>query len=61
MISCALKEALLTTFSVRPNVTFEVDDIEERWTFSQKFDFIHSRMMTVSIADWPKFFVHAFE
>jgi hypothetical protein len=61
MISCSLKEAQLTTFSVPPNVTFEVDDIEEPWIFSRKFDFIHSRMMTASIEDWPKFFDQAFK
>ncbi|KAF4874674.1 Secondary metabolism regulator LAE1 [Colletotrichum siamense] len=37
---------------VPPNVKFEIDDIEEPWTFSRPFDFIHSRMMTSSIANW---------
>lgn len=46
---------------VPPNVTFEVDDIEEPWTFSHKFDFIHARMMTGSLADWPAFFKQSFE
>lgn len=49
------------TFSVPPNVTFQVDDVEDPWTFSEEFDFVHSRMMTGSIADWPKFFDQAFE
>ncbi|TVY16855.1 putative methyltransferase tdiE [Lachnellula arida] len=44
-----------------PNVTFEIDDIEEPWTFSQKFDFIHARMVTSALADVPKFFDQAFE
>ncbi|EQB54760.1 hypothetical protein CGLO_05365 [Colletotrichum gloeosporioides Cg-14] len=35
-----------------PNVKFEIDDIEEPWTFSQPFDYIHSRMMTSSLSDW---------
>ncbi|KAJ0367628.1 hypothetical protein COL26b_011231 [Colletotrichum chrysophilum] len=40
---------------VPSNVTFEVDDIEEPWTFSNGFDYIHSRMMTGSISDWDKY------
>ncbi|TLD15993.1 uncharacterized protein PgNI_01902 [Pyricularia grisea] len=39
---------------VPPNVTFYVDDIEAEWTFSQPFDFIYMRMLSASIADWPK-------
>jgi SAM-dependent methyltransferase len=48
---------------VPPNVSFQVDDMEEPWTFreSEKFDFIYVRMMTGSFADWPKFFRQAFE
>lgn len=46
---------------VPPNVSFEVDDVEEPWTFHPKFDLIHSRMMTGSFANWPKFFEQAFE
>lgn len=46
---------------VPPNLTFEIDDVEEPWTFSQKFDFIHARMMTGSVVDWPRFFEQAFE
>ncbi|GKT75608.1 LOW QUALITY PROTEIN: methyltransferase domain-containing protein [Colletotrichum tofieldiae] len=35
-----------------PNVQFEIDDLEEEWTYSQPFDYIHSRFMTSSIANW---------
>ncbi|OLN81082.1 Trans-aconitate 2-methyltransferase 12 [Colletotrichum chlorophyti] len=38
--------------SVPPNVKFEIDDLEEEWTYSQPFDYIHSRMMTGSVNDW---------
>jgi len=41
---------------VPPNLQFEIDDLEEEWTFKQPFDFIYSRFMTGSIADWPHFF-----
>lgn len=44
-----------------PNVRFEVDDIEATWTFSQKFDFIYSRMMMCSFDNYPRFFEQAFE
>ncbi|KAK1449799.1 hypothetical protein CMEL01_07135 [Colletotrichum melonis] len=43
------------TAFVPPNVKFEVDDIEEPWTYSQPFDYIHIRGMTSSISDWKKF------
>ena len=46
---------------VPPNLTFQVDDVEEEWTWSVKFDFIYSRMMTAGLADWPKFFERAYE
>ncbi|KAH0566179.1 hypothetical protein GP486_000432 [Trichoglossum hirsutum] len=38
---------------VPPNVHFEVDDVEERWMYNEPFDYIHSRTMAKSIADWP--------
>ncbi|KAI8310247.1 Secondary metabolism regulator LAE1 [Colletotrichum sp. SAR11_240] len=40
---------------VPPNVRFEVDDIEDEWTYSRPFDYIHSRVMTSSVADWPQY------
>ncbi|OHE94895.1 methyltransferase domain-containing protein [Colletotrichum orchidophilum] len=46
---------------VPPNVRFEIDDIEEPWTFSNLFDYIHSRMMKGSIRDWKKFLQRCFE
>ncbi|PVH79468.1 S-adenosyl-L-methionine-dependent methyltransferase [Cadophora sp. DSE1049] len=45
---------------VPPNLTFQVDDIEEEWTFTNKFDFIYSRMMTGSLMNWPKFFSQSY-
>jgi SAM-dependent methyltransferase len=46
---------------VPPNLTFQVDDVEEPWTYSVKFDFIYSRMMTAALADWPRFFQRAYD
>jgi len=45
---------------VPPNVQFEVDDIEEDWTFSAPFDLVHVRFMACSIANWPKLVNQAF-
>ncbi|EQB45302.1 hypothetical protein CGLO_15852 [Colletotrichum gloeosporioides Cg-14] len=41
--------------TVPPNVWFEVDDLDEDWNWSQPFDYIHSRFMNASIANWPAF------
>ena len=46
---------------VPPNLTFQVDDIEEPWTFSQQFDFIYSRMMIGSVADFPRLYQQCFD
>ncbi|KAF6837105.1 methyltransferase domain-containing protein [Colletotrichum plurivorum] len=46
---------------VPPNVTFEVDDVEDEWLFSRPFDFIHSRVMTSSINDWPLYLRRCYE
>lgn len=43
------------------NVMFQVDDVEEEWTYSQPFDYIHSRMMTSSLANWPEYFQRCFD
>ncbi|KAL5409983.1 hypothetical protein PMIN03_005677 [Paraphaeosphaeria minitans] len=39
---------------VPPNVKFEVDDLEEEWVYSTKFDYIHVRYLACSIRDWPR-------
>lgn len=48
---------------VPPNTNFQVDDLEEPWTFkeSEMFDFVYARMMTSSFADWPRFFEQALQ
>ncbi|KAF5494145.1 Secondary metabolism regulator LAE1 [Colletotrichum siamense] len=48
------------TTHVPPNAKFEIDDVEEPWTYSQPFDYIHVRGMTSSISDWKKFFGQCF-
>ncbi|OHW98545.1 methyltransferase domain-containing protein [Colletotrichum incanum] len=46
---------------VPPNVFFEIDDIDETWTYSQPFDYIHSRMMTSSISNWKDYIQKCFD
>ena len=46
---------------VPPNVKFEVDDAEERWTFPEKFDYVHVRYLAAAIVNWPKLMRQAFE
>ncbi|KAF1953810.1 S-adenosyl-L-methionine-dependent methyltransferase [Byssothecium circinans] len=46
---------------VPPNVKFEVDDIEDEWVYSSKFDFIHARYLACSIKDWPKLMKQSFD
>lgn len=46
---------------IPPNVRFEVDDIEEEWTYSKKFDFIHARYLMGAIKDWPKMIEKCFK
>ena len=37
--------------SVPPNCRFEVDDVEDEWTYSQKFDLIHGRALVTCFKD----------
>ncbi|OLN95936.1 Trans-aconitate 2-methyltransferase 8 [Colletotrichum chlorophyti] len=46
---------------IPPNVKFEIDDVEESWTWNQPFDYVHIRGMTSSISDWKKLFKQAFD
>ncbi|KAL0933876.1 methyltransferase domain-containing protein [Colletotrichum truncatum] len=44
-----------------PNVKFEIDDLEEPWTYSRPFDYIHSRMMNGSVGDWELYAQRCFD
>ncbi|KIW21355.1 hypothetical protein PV08_01935 [Exophiala spinifera] len=40
---------------VAPNCSFEIDDIEDSWTYrTDNFDFIHLRDPLYMVRDWPK-------
>lgn len=44
---------------VPPNCSFEIDDLEDEWTFKYPFDFIFIRSMIAK--SWPGIFAKAFE
>ncbi|KAF4454073.1 hypothetical protein F53441_3358 [Fusarium austroafricanum] len=46
---------------VPPNCTFEIDDAEKEWTWSQPFDYIFVRLLAGSIADWNTFTRRCFD
>ncbi|KAK2055732.1 S-adenosyl-L-methionine-dependent methyltransferase [Colletotrichum caudatum] len=46
---------------VPPNLIFEVDDVEEDWIYSRPFDYIHSRFMNGSLADWKAFIAKCYD
>ncbi|KAF7558837.1 hypothetical protein G7046_g5334 [Stylonectria norvegica] len=48
-------------YFVPTNLQFQVDDLEDEWNFRYKFDLVFARMLTGSIADWPKFMKQSFD
>ncbi|EEU36688.1 uncharacterized protein NECHADRAFT_72681 [Fusarium vanettenii 77-13-4] len=46
---------------VPPNVQFIVDDIDEEWSYSKPFDYIHSRMMNISVGNWKDYLRQIYE
>ncbi|TGZ77853.1 S-adenosyl-L-methionine-dependent methyltransferase [Ascodesmis nigricans] len=45
--------APIQTQWVYPNVEFELDDLDQEWTFEDEtFDYVYSRMVGTSIRDW---------
>ncbi|KAL7269872.1 hypothetical protein RUND412_007443 [Rhizina undulata] len=47
---------------VPPNVSFEVDDLEEIWTYKENsFDYIHLRNMAGYVYDWDKLYEQAYK
>ncbi|KIW26087.1 hypothetical protein, variant [Cladophialophora immunda] len=45
---------------IPPNCKFEVDDFDQTWCFSQKFDLIHGRMLAGSLGDPLKLLQQAY-
>ncbi|RPA82278.1 S-adenosyl-L-methionine-dependent methyltransferase [Ascobolus immersus RN42] len=46
---------------VPPNARFEIDNIEDDWTYSSKFSLIHTRSLMGSVKDWPALIKRAFD
>ncbi|KAJ0365348.1 hypothetical protein COL154_004511 [Colletotrichum chrysophilum] len=46
---------------VPPNVKFEIDDLEEDWTYSRPFDYIHHRLLNSCINDWHAYLTKIYE
>ncbi|KAM0542837.1 hypothetical protein ACHAPJ_012617 [Fusarium lateritium] len=46
---------------VPPNVKFEIDDVDEEWTYNEPFDYIHSRFMNFSVQDWKSYLKKIYE
>ncbi|KAJ9628452.1 hypothetical protein H2203_002350 [Taxawa tesnikishii (nom. ined.)] len=47
--------------AVPPNLEFQVMDADEPWDFSDRFDYVHTRLMNgFSIKSWPFFYAQAF-
>ncbi|KAL1977239.1 hypothetical protein VTN31DRAFT_98 [Thermomyces dupontii] len=46
---------------VPPNVHFEIDDAEDDWVFSERFDLIHTRTLCGGIKDWDRFHRQAYD
>ncbi|KAL1651963.1 hypothetical protein SLS58_000086 [Diplodia intermedia] len=43
-----------------PNCKFEIDDCEQDWLYSTKFDYIHARYLAGTIKDWPRLVQQAY-
>ena len=53
---------MLTKFSVAPNVTFFVDDMEDEWAYEDvQFDFIRARFLSGAILNWPRLIEQAYQ
>ena len=44
-----------------PNVSFQLDDAREEWTYHEPFDLIHLRGLSGSFYDWTAIYCQAFE
>ncbi|GKT49983.1 putative methyltransferase tdiE [Colletotrichum spaethianum] len=52
---------IILTQLVPPNCTFEVDDVEKEWTWTQPFDFIFIRSMIGSFSSWENIIAKAYQ
>lgn len=43
-----------------PNVSFQLDDARDEWTYHEPFDLIHLRGLAGAFSDWPTIYKQAF-
>ncbi|KAL2866296.1 class I SAM-dependent methyltransferase [Aspergillus lucknowensis] len=43
-----------------PNVSFQLDDARDEWTYHEPFDLIHLRGLAGAFSDWPAIYKQAF-
>jgi len=46
---------------VQPNLSFEVDNVQNEWPPREPFDFVHLRSLYGSIFDWPAVYAECFK
>lgn len=46
---------------IPPNVQFEIDDWDDDWTYTQKFDLVHNRFNSTAVSNWPSLARKSFE
>lgn len=46
---------------VPPNLTFQIDEFDDEWTYSRPFDYIHARLLAGRIHDWARLMRQCFE
>lgn len=46
---------------VPPNLTFQIDEFDDEWTYSHPFDYIHARLLAGRIHDWARLMRQCFE
>ncbi|OLN92049.1 hypothetical protein CCHL11_01589 [Colletotrichum chlorophyti] len=49
------------SYRVPPNCHFEIDDLEEEWTWTEPFDLIHARTFLGGISNWKGFVAEAYK
>ena len=53
--------SIVTPIRLPPNVTFEIEDFDDDWTFNDDtFDLVHHRFNMIAVAKWPQQFRKAF-
>lgn len=57
----AMDLGIFPTSEAPDNVSFEIDNAEEKWTFTEPFNFIHFRHLAGSFTSWKSVYQQAFQ